>query len=329
MNMTVELNKNRSKVQQIADIISGSISNGKYKEGDSLPSINKMSTDFNLSRDTVYKAFQKLKSKGIIESTPTKGYFVSKAVNNIFVLLDVFSSFKGDFYKELMSNLPINYRVDLYFHQFNEKLFNNLIIDSIGRYDLYIVTNYINDVYYEVLDRLDNSKVLLIDLGKFKKDKFSYICQGFDNTLYDCLTSRLDLIRKYNELRFIFPMEAEHPRSCIPFFIKFCEDNEIKYQLIRRNMKEADIIPGIAYLVVWHSDVVDFVKICRSKKLKLGEDIGLITFNDTPMLEMIENGISVISTDFKQMGKLTAEYIKNQQKIQTYIPTQLIVRGSL
>jgi DNA-binding transcriptional regulator YhcF (GntR family) len=327
--MILELDQNRSKVQQLADTIGNAISTGEFKEGDVLPSINKMSSDFKLSRDTVYKAFQKLKNKGIIESAPTKGYFVTKTVNSIFVLLDVFSSFKDDFYKELISHLPLNYRIDLYFHQFNEKLFNNLIIDSLGRYDLYIVTNYINDVYYDVLDRLDNSKVLLIDLGKFKKDKFSYVCQGFDNTLYDCLTSGLTLLRKYNEIRFIFPLEAEHPKSCIPFFMKFCEDNQIKHQLVRRKMKESDIVGGVVYLLARHSDVVEFVKICRAKQLKLGEDVGLITFNDTPMLEVIENGISAISTDFKQMGKLAAEYIKTRQKIQTYVPTRLIVRGSL
>jgi DNA-binding transcriptional regulator YhcF (GntR family) len=325
----LENNQNRSKVHQLADTISAAISTGEFKEGDILPSINKVSADFGLSRDTVYKAFQKLKSKGIIESAPTKGYFVTKTVNNIFVLLDVFSSFKDDFYRELISHLSLNYRIDLYFHQFNETLFNNLIVDSLGRYDLYVVTNFINDVYYPVLDRLDNSKVLLVDLGKFKKDKFSYICQGFDNTLYDCLTSGLNLIRNYNELRFIFPMEAEHPRSCIPFFFKFCEDNKLQHQLVRRKMEEIDIVPGVAYLLARHSDVVEFVKICRAKKLKMGKDIGLITFNDTPMLEVIENGITVISTDFKQMGKSTAEYIKTRQKIQTYIPTRLIIRGSL
>jgi DNA-binding transcriptional regulator YhcF (GntR family) len=327
--MILELKKRRRKVQQLADTISAAISNGEYQEGDALPSINTLSAEFDLSRDTIYKAFQKLKERGIIESAPTKGYFVTKTVNNIFVLLDVFSSYKDDFYRELISHLPLGYRVDLYFHQFNEKLFNNLIIDNLGRYDLYIVTNYINDVYYDVLDRLDNSKVLLIDLGKFKKDKFSYICQGFDNTLYDCLTSGVHLIKKYDAMRFIFPMEAEHPRSCIPFFSKFCEDNHLDHELVRRKMEETDITPGVAYLLARHSDVVEFVKICRAKKLKLGTDVGLITFNDTPMLEVIENGISVISTDFKKMGQLTAEHIKNRQKIQTYIPTRLIVRGSL
>jgi DNA-binding transcriptional regulator YhcF (GntR family) len=327
--MILTLDHNRSKVQQIVDAISASISTGEFKEGDALPSINKLSAEFSLSRDTVYKAFQKLKSKGIIESAPTKGYFVTKTVNNIFVLLDVFSSYKDDFYKELISHLPINYRIDLYFHQFNVNLFNNLIIDSLGRYDLYIVTNYINDVYYDVLDRLDNSKVLILDLGKFKKDKFSYVCQGFDTTLYDCLDSGLDLLKKYDELRFIFPKEADHPTSCIPYFLQFCEDKKLKHELVRRQMQESDITKGVVYLIASHSDVIKFVKICKAKNLKLGKDVGLMTFNDTPMLEVIENGISAISTDFKQMGKLAAEYINTREKIQTYIPTRLIVRGSL
>jgi DNA-binding transcriptional regulator YhcF (GntR family) len=263
--MVLELDQNRSKVQQIADTISASISGGEYKEGDVLPSINKLSAEFNLSRDTVYKAFQKLKMKGIIESAPTKGYFVTKTVNNIFVLLDVFSSYKDDFYKELISRLPINYHIDLYFHQFNKKLFNNLIIDNLGRYDLYLVTNFINDVYYDVLDRLDNSKVLLIDLGKFKKDKFSYVCQGFDTTLYNCLDSGLDKIKKYDELRFIFPMEAFHPTSCIPYFLQFCEDKKLKHKLIRRKMEKSDITKGVVYLIADHSDMIEFVKICREK----------------------------------------------------------------
>lgn len=327
--MILELDQNKSKVWQLADAIRTAISNGEYGEGDALPSINKISTEYNLARDTVYKAFQDLKNKGIIESAPTKGYFVSKTVNNIFVLLDIFSPYKEDFYRELTAHLPINYKLDLYFHHYNERSFKNSIIDSLGRYDLYIITNLANDVYSDVLDRLDNSKVLLIDLGRFKKDKFSYICQGFDTTLYDCLTSGLPMLKKYEEIRFIYPYESEHPTSCVPFFKKFCRDNTFRHRIIRRKMNETDIFPGIVYLVAGHNNMVQFIKICRQKGLTLGKDVGLITFNDAPMLEIIDNGISTISTDFKQMGKLAAEYIKTRKKIQTYIPTKLIIRGSL
>jgi DNA-binding transcriptional regulator YhcF (GntR family) len=327
--MILELDNNRSKVQQLADRITAAISSGEFTANDALPSINKVSAEYKLSRDTVYKAFQRLKNKGIIGSTPTRGYYVTNTMNSVFVLLDVFSSYKEDLYRELTSYLPLNYRIDIYFHQYNEKLFRNLILDSLGRYDLYLITNFKNDVYYDIIDRLDNSKVLLLDLGKFKKDKFSYVCQGFDSTLYDCLTSGLDFFSKYDEIRFVYPQESEHPSSCIPFFEKFCEDNNLKNQLIRSKFDGNLVEKGKVYLLVRHLDVIEFIKTCREKNLKLGEDVGLVTFNDTPMLEIIENGISVISTDFRQMGKLAAEYVKTREKIQTYVPTKLIVRGSL
>jgi DNA-binding transcriptional regulator YhcF (GntR family) len=328
--MVLKFNQNTSKVKQLAEALRSEISNGTYKEGDALPSINKISSQYNIARDTVFKAFQELKDRGIIESAPTKGYFVSSTTNNIFVLFDIFSPYKNDLYNELTANLPPNYKLDLYFHNFSQRVFDNLILDSIGRYNLYVITNIINDVYSDTLDRLDNSKVLLIDLGKFKKDKFSYICQGFDATLYECLLSGLDSLKKYKKIVFIFPPSADHPVSCLPDFEKFCTDYQFEYKIhTEENVEESDIEPGTAYLIAKHSDMIDTVKICRTKKLVPGKDVGIVTFNDTPMLEVIENGISVISTDFRQMGRLSAEYIKTRKKIQTYIPTKLILRGSL
>lgn len=327
--MVLDFDQNKSKVRQLTDAIRTSISNGEFKEGDILPSINKISAEFGLARDTVYKAFQELKEKGIIESAPTKGYFVSNTVNNIFVLLDIFSPYKEDLYKELTANLPLNYRLDLYFHHYNKRSFNNIILDSIGRYDLYLITSLQNDMYPEVLDRLDNSKVLLLDLGKFKKDKFSYVCQGFDTTLYDCLTQGLNRFEKYKEVCFVFNSKSEHPKSCIPYFEKFCEDNNLRYSIITRELSSFDVMPETAYLVARHIDMIQIVKTCRLQNYELGKDVGLVTFNDAPMLEVIENGICAISTDFKEMGKIAAEYIKTRTKIQTYIPTKLIMRGSL
>jgi len=327
--MVIEFDQNKSKVRQLADFIRTAISNGEFKEGDALPSINKISSEYGVARDTVYKAFQDLKEKGIIESAPTKGYFVSSTVNNIFVLLDIFSPYKEDLYKAITANLPLNCRIDLYFHHYNKRSFNNIILDSIGRYDLYLITNLQNDAYSEVLDRLDNSKVLLLDLGKFKKDKFSYVCQGFDTTLYDCLSKVLHRFEKYKEVCFVFNSKSEHPKSSVPHFEKFCEDNNLKYNIITRDLSPFDIVPETAYLAARHIDMIQIVKTCRLQNYELGKDVGLITFNDAPMLEVIENGITCISTDFKEMGKIAAEYIKTRNKVQTYIPTRVILRGSL
>jgi DNA-binding LacI/PurR family transcriptional regulator len=229
-----------------------------------------------------------------------------------------------------MANLPSHYKADLYFHNFDERLFNNLILDSIGRYNLYVITSIVNDVYAEILDRLDSSKVLIVDLGKFKKDKFSYICQGFDATLYECLLSGLESLKKYKKINFIFPESCEHPKSCIADFEKFCKDYGFEYCVQRKEtLEESDLTKDGVYLFAKHSDLIKGIKICRNKGWALGKDIGFIVLNDTPMLEVIENGISTISTDFKQMGRLTAEYIVTRNKIQAYVPTKLILRGSL
>ena len=55
-----------TKVKQLADLISQDISMGRYKTDTALPSINQLSHDYKVSRDTVFKAFIDLKERGII-----------------------------------------------------------------------------------------------------------------------------------------------------------------------------------------------------------------------------------------------------------------------
>lgn len=54
-----------TKVKQLADLISQDISMGRYKTDTALPSINQLSHDYKVSRDTVFKAFIDLRSGGL------------------------------------------------------------------------------------------------------------------------------------------------------------------------------------------------------------------------------------------------------------------------
>ena len=128
-----------SKVTQLADTLSQAISMKEFREGDSLPSINQLSAQYGVSRDTVFKAFLDLRERGLIDSTPGKGYYVTSQVTNILLLLDEYTPFKEALYNSFIKHLPINYKVDLLFHQYNERLFNTIIRESIGKYKKYIV----------------------------------------------------------------------------------------------------------------------------------------------------------------------------------------------
>ena len=70
------------------------------------------------------------------------------------------------------------------------------------------------------------------------------------------------------------------------------------------------------------------------KKIKkinffLAKDVGLISYNDTILKEILEGGITTISTDFKKMGKALAKIILEKKKVTIENPNDLIVRNSL
>lgn len=167
--MKVTFGQQTTKVKQLADLLSQEISMGKYKSDCTLPSINKLSREYQVSRDTVFKAFIDLKDRGIIDSTPGKGYYVTNKLTNILLLLDEYSPFKYSLYNSFIKKLSINYKVDLLFHQYNERLFNTILRESIGRYNKYIVMNFDNEKLSPHLYKIDSSKLLLLDFGKFDK----------------------------------------------------------------------------------------------------------------------------------------------------------------
>ena len=77
----------QTKLQQLVHAISEAINTGRLKEGDSLPSVNQLSSESGFSRDTVFKAYNILKKSNMVESAPQKGYYVSGESYKVFMLL--------------------------------------------------------------------------------------------------------------------------------------------------------------------------------------------------------------------------------------------------
>ncbi len=65
------------------------------------------------------------------------------------------------------------------------------------------------------------------------------------------------------------------------------------------------------------------------KNLKLGSDFGIVSFNDTVLKEVVANGITTISTDFKMMGQTLARMIQEKSTEKIRNQSALIRRNSL
>ncbi len=51
------------------------------------------------------------------------------------------------------------------------------------------------------------------------------------------------------------------------------------------------------------NDLVLLLKKLNQTNLVLGKDIGIISYNETPVKEILRDGITVISTDFQNLGQ--------------------------
>ena len=94
--------KKTPKYLQIVNAITESIKKGKLQKGDRIFSINELSNEYFLSRDTVQKAYDLLEERGIIEPVKGKGFYISRtditSSYRILLLFNKISNYKKQIY---------------------------------------------------------------------------------------------------------------------------------------------------------------------------------------------------------------------------------------
>ena len=75
-------------------------------------------------------------------------------------------------------------------------------------------------------------------------------------------------------------------------------------------------------------DLAELIKLCRDKNLSVGADIGIISYNETVLKEVLAEGITVISTDLTYMGEKLAWLILSKEKVKIKNPFRMIRRKS-
>ena len=155
----------------------------------------------------------------------------------------------------------------------------------------------------------------------------SSVYQNFEKDTYNSLMSGKKLISKYRKLIMIYPGGKE-PEGQFKGFIKFCNETGISFELIS-DLTDRPISKGEAYIAIWDRDLVKIITSAKLQGLEIGQDIGIISYNDTELKQVVANGITTISTDFKAMGKTLANLVLTKKNIQIENPASLIVRESL
>jgi len=324
----------RTLVQQIANSIKKDIDKGVYRKNEKLLSINIYSKKFGVARDTIEKAYIKLKQDGYIHSVSGKGYFVIGKPDvriKVLLLFNKLSSYKKTVYDAIVYTLGDKGKVDLHIHHYNPALLEESVEANLGNYHYYVVMPHFFDYaveqeYLNTLKKIPSDQLILLDKDIPQLEKHAAVYQDFRNDIYGALNGVTDHVSKYETIVIIFPPDRHHPVEIKDGVAQFCQESNKKFEVIP-SIKLDELKKGTVYIVLTEHDLADLIKAVRITGNKLGKDIGIISFNETVFKELLD--ITVISTDFDEMGRKTAELMLNNKAAVIKNEFKIIIRKSL
>jgi DNA-binding transcriptional regulator YhcF (GntR family) len=325
------------KYLQIIQSIHQAILKGKLRKGDQVFSINELSEEYYLGRETVQKAYNILRKNGILVGVPGKGFFVNRtdvtSPYRILLLFNKISNYKRQIYNAFVQTLGSRAIVDLKIHHSNIQLLESQLAAQAGDYDYYVIMPHFYehpDKVTALLKMIPPDKLVLLDkdLHGFSTS-YTAVYQDFRRDIDDALQEGLDLLVKYRELVLVQPTLLPYPLEIMAGFRNFCINNRFRHRIISEFDVHSTVLAGEAYVVIEETDLVNLIKKSRDAHLVIGRDLGIVSYNDTPLKEILLDGITVISTDHTRMGETAARLILENRKEKVKNPFTLIRRRSL
>ena len=323
------------KYRQVVELIISDIKSGIFKQGQRIPSINETSEELLLSRDTVEKAYVYLRKKGVLSSVRGKGYYVSQVDVHenlkVALIFNKLSNYKRNLYYAFIKTLGSKASVDVFIYNYDLQQFKSIVENNITKYDYYVILPHFKNDDRDVaavIKQIPREKVLLVDRNLDALKDYPIVYQEYEKDIQLALSDGLDLIKKYSRLNLVFPADQYYPGYILRGFQIFCQVNGLEYSVY--DQVSPDVVKkDEAFVLITDDDLYRFIKICRSKKWKPGKDLGVVAYNDNPVKELLEDGITTITTNHDEIGRIAAEMILTKNFLRIKSPFEFIKRNSL
>lgn len=321
---------------QIAELFISKIENGILSTNMILPSVRDLIKQNNVSKDTVEKAYSELKKRGYIYSAFGKGYFVAPINRsdtlNILFILNNFSLFKQRIYNSFVETIGDKATVSFQVFNYNPHTLNEILENNLWEFNYIVITPFFEinsdpNLCIDVLKKIPENKLVLVDGFMPGVNCKKAVFQDFDSDLIAALTEAKSLISKYKIISIIVPTYKHQLNAVIERSLRqFGDQNKLK---VNAFVDVTNIIlkKGTLYLILSDEDLVLLLLKAREAKFKIGIDIGIISYNESELKDLLN--ISVVSTDFKQIGQKAAELILEDKNCLIKNPCTIINRGSI
>ena len=209
--------------------------------------------------------------------------------------------------------------------------------ENLDKFDYYVITPHFalddntQKRVVKQINRIPNRKLIMLD--HWLKDipgNYGAVYQDFSHDIYDGLSQGLDKIKKIGSLNVVTLPSSLYHNQIILSVKRFCRDNDIDVKFMNpsaRNIVER----GCIYLLLnsqLDSSLLDIVKEAKRKKLEIGKDIYIISYNDSPINELVLGGLTTVSSDFALMGRMAANMILSQKASKEKCPFRMTRRST-
>ena len=327
--------------KQVISQIEQKIISGEYTPGTQLPSMNELATSLDISKETIKKAYVILRDKGLLEPRQGKGFYVrgleEERPLRILLLFDKLSSYKQVLFQSFIDKIGKDAEVTIRIHNQNLDVLEFFIDEDVDKFDYYLLTPHFpldaasQKRMLGLLKRIPNRKLIIVDKNlPDLPGNYGAVYQDFSTDISYALAEGLDKLKKFSKLNVVVMPNSLYASQIIKSVEIFCKENSLAVEF-HNGVTEEIVRRNEVYLMLnsqHDSGLMLFARIAKKQGLKMGEDVSVISYNDSPINEIILNGLTAVSTDFEQMGELAAQMILDKSLAKIKCDFRLIRRST-
>jgi DNA-binding LacI/PurR family transcriptional regulator len=182
---------------------------------------------------------------------------------------------------------------------------------------------------HELINALPKDKLILLDKSINGVDgEYGAVFENFKRNIYKAMETVLEDLSKYDTIKILSSPQVFLSPEITKGFNLFCQQYAFE-RSIENDVQALEVKKGQVFICLDDDDLVVLIEKIRMQGLEVGKDVGIISYNETPLKKYILKGITTISTDFEQMGVKAAKMILKNQMEQVELDCRLKVRHSL
>ena len=307
--------------KQLVEQFEDAIRSGQLKPGEQVASMNDFAAQMGISKETVKKTYGILREKGLLIPQQGKGFYVAETYLDskprVLVLFDKLSIYKEVLYNSLANELGELADITILTHNQNLELFTYYLDTYLDKFDYYVISPHFaldpktQQAAVKLISRVPNRKLIMVDHWMQNyQGNYGAVYQDFENDVYEGLKQGLDKLKDTSCLKVITLPSSLYGSMVTKGVNRFVKEFNIPVSY--SDSVVGDIQPNETYLILssqLDSGLAAFARKIREQNLEVGKDVFVISYNEFDLNEVVLNGLTTISTDFKQMGRTAAQMI--------------------